>query len=141
MEVALLSVMSLYAVRIAASITPPVLPKMMDAPVSIPIKVIELGFFNSIEVEVFLLNPTDELTCGNGNICIHAKGFVIIERAAAFSSSRLVSAFLAVQGFTDTDTMLLGLMPFFSAKYVLIIAASIAIQERVEDKLGINSGK
>ena len=30
--------MSLYAVRIAASITPPVLPKMIDAPVSIPIK-------------------------------------------------------------------------------------------------------
>ena len=63
------------------------------------------------------------------------------KRAAAFSSSRFVSAFLAVQGFTDTDTILRGSMPFFSAKYVLIIAASIAIQERVEDKLGSNSGK
>ena len=37
--------------------------------------------------------------------------------------------------------MFAGLMPFFSAKYVLIMAASMAMQERVLDKFGMSSGK
>ena len=42
-------------------------------------QVIELGIFNGVEVEVFLLDPTDKLTSCDGNICIHANGIVVVE--------------------------------------------------------------
>lgn len=50
-------------------------------------------------------------------------------------------AFLAVHGATDTDTIFLGSMFIFLAKYVLTIADSIAIQLRAEEIWDTYSGK
>ena len=56
-----------------------------------------------------------------------------MKRDALFCSGRRISAFLAVQGATDTDTIFLGSIFIFFAKYVFTIADSIAIQLRAEE--------
>ena len=79
---------------------------MMDAPVSIPIK--SSNWESSIALKSRFSSWIQRM---NSRVVMEMSVSMPMEsslwkRAAAFSSSRFVSAFLAVQGFTDTDTML-----------------------------------
>ena len=61
-------------------------------------------------------------------------------RPAASSSSRLISNFLAVQGMTDTETILLGSMPSFWAYQVLIKAPVMFWGDLQVERLSTRSG-
>ena len=95
------------AVRRAASITPPVAPKMTAAPVETPMASSNFSSGRRLKFSwAFLIR--------------RASSRVVMEMSTsgtplASSFSRPISNFLAVQGMTDTHTMSWGSRPIFCA--------------------------
>jgi hypothetical protein len=99
--------MMVYAVRSAASITPPVAPKMTLAPVLSPSR---LSKSSSGSLLKLMLHSLIMRASSRVVITSSTSGLPPWER-----SGRLASTYLAGQGSTDTTTISLGSMPAFSA--------------------------
>ncbi|CDC75943.1 unknown [Candidatus Colimorpha enterica] len=95
------------AVRRAASITPPVAPKITAAPVSSP-----SGESNSSSGREVNLRPARSIILASSRVVIamSTSGY-----PDALWSSLPISNFFAVQGMTDTETISFGSIPAFSA--------------------------
>ena len=93
--------------RSAASMTPPVAPKMTAAPVLSPIKLSKSPSGRRVKLML-------------ASLIMRASSRVVMTTSTSArplwpSSGRAASNFLAVQGMTETTAISLGSMPAFSA--------------------------
>ena len=123
------------AVLRAASITPPVAPKIAPAPVLTPIagSNSSSGKFAKSMLHCFNKRPISRV--------VNTISTSWIPSPAASWSSRSISNFFAVQGIILTDTIFLGSIPFFSAYQVFNIAPVICWGDLHVDTFGNRSGK
>nr|WP_211338713.1 hypothetical protein [Georgenia muralis] len=125
-------VTSSITVRRAASMTPPVAPKMTPEPVAVP-----KGLSKSEPASAGRSMPRWRIIFAASRV---VRAMSTSGRPSRESSGRAASNFLAVQGMRETETTSAGSRWLASAYQVLMSAPNICCGERHVDMCGSRSG-